>query len=350
MGRVRLMAAGIVFLALAGPAAAGPIRVGIETAAPVTEPFLVRVYGHYADFHNGTSRHWKDALVPGGGRHFVPLGPVNALLNMGVSVSIYHPAYVSEYARSHKTPLLLRPVGFDTFRPRSWQAIMASHEEFANGGPEQFLGQALGHLRTFVEGYLPALDGRDAPTPPDAPGGHLPLLREIARFAESDQASERRNRWVERQTDSEFVRALARQDLESRAELREWLRRAEAWLSVPREQRVEVRERMRQMRYATSVGEELLGPHDLAELAAFVRRDAEDRNEGREPEGSTSWTNPETRVSYRASVDDGRRACPTLSLRTDLTTLVAADLGDMTKTVTGRLCRSESGRWDFGRQ
>lgn len=350
MRRAYLVAAGTLLLALARPAAAGPIRVGIETEANETGPFLVRVYGHYADFHNGSSRHWKDALLPGGGRHFVPLGPVNALLNTGVSVSIYHPSYVSEVARSYKTPLLLRPVGFDTFRPRSWQAIMASREEFANGGPEQFLGQALGHLQTFVEGYLPALDSGDAPPPPDALRRHLPLLREIARFAESDEASERRDRWAKRHTDPEFVRALARQDLESRALLREWLRRAEAWLSVPREQRVEVRERMRQMRYAKSVGEELLDPSDLAELAALARRDAEDRTAGREREGSTSWTNPETLVSFRASLDDGRRACPTVSLTTELTTLVDADLGDMTKTVTGRLCRDESGRWAFGRR
>jgi hypothetical protein len=350
MGRATLMRAGILLLVLAGPARAGPIRVGVETEGPVTEPFLVRVYGHYASIHNGTSRHWKDALLPGGGRHFVPLGPVNPLLNMGVSVSIYHPAYVSEHARSHETPLLLRPVGFDTFRPRSWQAIMESREEFANGGPEQFLGQALGHLQTFVEGYLPALDAGDAPTPPDALRSHLPLLREIARFAESDEASESRDRWSTNHTDPEFVRALARQDLESRALLREWLRRAEAWLSVPREQRIEVRERMAQMRYPKSVGEELLGPSDLTELADLARRDAEDREAGREPEGSTSWTNPETRVSYRASLDDGRRSCPTLSLTTDLTTLVDADLGDMTKTVTGRLCRNESGSWGFGRR
>ena len=92
--------------ALATSAAAGPIRVGIETPDPVTEPFLVRVTGHYANLHNGTSRHWKDALIPAGGRHFVLLGPVNAVLNMGVSVSIYHPAYVTERERSRKTCVL----------------------------------------------------------------------------------------------------------------------------------------------------------------------------------------------------------------------------------------------------
>lgn len=350
MERACVMGAGVLLWALAGPVAAGPIRVGIETERPLADPFLVQVYGHYASIHNGRSRHWKDALIPSGGRHFVSLGPVNLLLNMGVSVSTYHPAYVSERARSQRTPLLLRPVGFDTFRPRSWQAIMSSRLEFANGGPEQFLGQALGHVQTFVESYLPALDARDAPTSSDALRRHLPLLREIVDFAASDEARERRDGWVVRRhaSDSAFARALASQDLESLVTLREWLRRAEAWLSLPREQRVEVRQRMAQMRYPKSVGEELLSPHDLAELAALVERDREDRAGGREPEGSTSWTNPETRVSYRASLGDGRRTCPTVSLTTDLTTLVAADLGGMMKSVKGRLCRDESGHWEFG--
>ena len=90
----RAIVFGIVTLVwgLGGPALAGPIRVGVETETPVAGPFLVRVSGHYADFHNGRSRHWKTALIPAGGRHFVALGPVNALLNMGVSVSIYHPS------------------------------------------------------------------------------------------------------------------------------------------------------------------------------------------------------------------------------------------------------------------
>jgi hypothetical protein len=336
----------------AAPAAAGPIRLGVETETPPAEPFLVRVYGHYFDFHNGRSRHWKDALIPAGGRHFVPLGPVNALINLGVSVSIHHPAYVAERQRSQRTPLLIRPVGFETFRPRSWRQVMTSGGEFANGGPEQVLGQALGHVWLFVESYLPALDASQRWQVSDAAlRGQLPLLREIVEFAHRDESRERRSRWAQRQAggDPEFARSLARRDLEQLAELREWLRRAEAWLSLAREQRAEVHRRMEQMRSVRSVGAELLSQRDLAELGAFVERQAADRAAGREPEGAIRWTNPATRISYRAQLSGQPRECTRVSLTTDLTTLVEVDLGGLTHTVVGELCRVAAGRWEYGR-
>jgi len=347
----RLVAFTIALGLLAVPAAAGPIRLGVETEAPTAEPFLVRVNGHYFDFHNGRSSHWKDALIPAGGRHFVALGPVNLLVNLGVSVSIHHPAYVAERARSQRTPLLIRPVGFETFHPRSWRSVMEGQGEFANGGPEQFLGQALGHLWLFVADYLPAVDGSERfDVSDEALRSHLPLLREIVDFAQRDEARQRRIRWVEERSvgNPDFVRSLARQDLESLADLREWLRRAEAWLSLERAQRVAVRRRIDQMQSARRVGAELLSERDLAELGAFVERHAEDEAAGREPEGAIRWTNPATRLSYRAQVSGTLRDCTRVSLTTDLTTLVELDLGDLTHTVVGELCRIAPGRWEYG--
>jgi hypothetical protein len=333
--------------ALAGPASGGPIRLGVETGTRLEEPFLVRITGHYADFHNGHSRHWKTALIPAGGRHFVALGPVNAVLNMGVSVSVYHPAYISERERSRKTPLLIRPVGFETFQPRSWHSVMASGGAFENGGPEQFLGQAFGHVREFVESYLPAVDRSDRWEVPDsALRRHLPLFREIDRFCDREEARLRRSGGF-RGDDPAFERALARQDLEMRAELSEWVRRSEAWLSLARAERVEVHRRLEQMSSARSVAEELLTGSDVAEIAAFVERQLADRAEGREPEGAVSWTNPATRISFRAKLRGRPGDCVAVSVTTDLTTLVAADLGDLTHSVRGRLCRGGTGSWEY---
>jgi hypothetical protein len=346
----RLLACTIALALLAAPAGAGPIRVGVETDAAEELPFLVRVYGHYFDFHNGRSSHWKDALIPAGGRHFVALGPVNVLINLGVSVTLHHPAYVAERAESRRTPLLIRPVGFDTFRPRSWRQVMASGGEFANGGPEQVLGQALGHLWLFVESYLPALDAAPHYAVSDATlRARLPLLREIAAFAQREESRERRNAWARRKSDDPgFQRSMARQDLEQQAELREWLRRAEAWLSLPRERRVAVRRRATQMRSVRSVGSELLAARDLAALGAWVDRQAADRAAGREVEGPIRWTNPDTRISYRAQLGGQPRECTRVAVTTDLTTLVEVDLGELTHTVTGALCRVGPGRWEYG--
>ena len=90
-----LVALGLLLLAV--PAAAGPVRLEIETVEVPRDPFAVTVTGHYADLHNGTSRTWKRALVPADGPRWLPLGPVNWLLNMGVSLWIYHPEYVADH-------------------------------------------------------------------------------------------------------------------------------------------------------------------------------------------------------------------------------------------------------------
>ena len=81
---MRVLAATLLALAIAPSAWAGPIRVGIDVGddAP-RDPFMVGVTGHYADFHNGHSRRWKNTLVRADGRHWIPLGPVNVLIMPG---------------------------------------------------------------------------------------------------------------------------------------------------------------------------------------------------------------------------------------------------------------------------
>jgi hypothetical protein len=344
-----------ILLALALPcaAAAGPIRVHIETAAEVSEPFLVRVNGHYADFHLGHSSHWKDALLRAGKRRSIGLGPVNPLLNMGVSVTVYHPEYVSEYARSKKTPLLVRPVGFETFRPKAWRDAMASGEGPEAGNAAQALNHVVGHLQLFLDAYLPALDTAG---PDDAASDArlhelLPLFDALAHFAAETAQRVQPTGWVAEKVEEDpaFARAMARQALEQRALLRELLRRTRAWLSVPREERIQVRRLMQAMRYPRSVGEELMTDDDLAALGAFLDRYGDDRSARREPEASTSWINAANRVAYRAHVVSPPHHCAYLSITADVTRVVAADLGDMTHTVRANFCRRSSGEWRYGR-
>lgn len=348
----RLVVAALGLLA-ASASAAGPIRVKIDTAVAPRDPFLVRVQGHYADFHNGYSRHWRDALVRAGRRRTIDLGPVNPLVNMGVSVSIYHPEYVSARARSKKTPLLVRPVGFETFRPQSWRRVIETAAAFENGGPHQPLGQVLGHLQLFLSAYLPAVDEASGAmaVSDDSLRAHLPLLEELVRFGDSDAAAARPQRWVVEKlaTDPAFARSMAQTDLETRAELRDLLHRAREWLSLPRERRIAVRRLMEDMRYPRGVGEALMTSEDLAELGAFLDRYAKDRAARRAPETAASWTNRENRVGYRVHVLDPPRQCAYLSISVDLTGVVPADLGDMTNRVKANFCRRASGEWRYGR-
>jgi hypothetical protein len=344
-----------IALALALPCAAtaGPIRVQIDTAAEVPDPFLVSVNGHYADFHLGYSRHWKDALLRPGRRRSIDLGPVNPLLNMGVSVTIYHPEYVAAYARSKKTPLLVRPVGFETFRPRAWRDAMASGEGPDAGNAAQALNHVVGHLQLFLDAYLPAVD---AAQPDDAVSDArlrqlLPFFDALVQFGAEEAQRVQPSGWVGEKMEEEpaFARSMARQALEQCALMHELLRRTQAWLSVPRDERAALRELMRAMRYPRSVGEDLMTADDRAELGAFLERYAEDRSARREPETSTSWINPENRVAYRVHAVSPPRECAYLSITADVTGVVTADVGDMVHTVKANFCRRASGEWRYGR-
>jgi hypothetical protein len=311
----------------------------------------VSVIGHYADLHNGHSRHWKDALVRPGRHRTIGLGPVNPLLNMGVSVAAYHPEYLAARERSRRTPLLVRPVGFE-LRPRPWRSVLDSGGAFANGGPEQGLAQVLAHLQLFLDSYLPALDAAGDGSAASEAGlhGYLPLFEELARFAESDAAAARPaepGRGIA--ADPAFARSLAQQDLAQRAEVRELLRRAREWLGLPRESRVAVRGLMAGMRHPKSLGEELMTPGDRAELGAFLERYRRDREAGREPETATQWTNPENRVEYRVRLLDPPQQCAFVSVAVDLTGVVRADLGAMTNEVRASFCQRRPGDWRYGR-
>jgi hypothetical protein len=343
-------------LLLAPVAGAGPLRLGIETADSPRDPFLVQVSGHYADIHNGYSRHWKDVLIPAGGRHWIPLGPVNPILNMGVSVTVYHPEYLALHERSRKTPLLLRPLRLESFRPRAWRHVLAAGPEAAVDGAgarvEHPLWQALGHLQLFLGAWLPAMDAAGATHESDGSlRSYLPLFDEMKRFVEAtgpvgirftlSQASPEKQ--------AAFARSLARQELETRAELAELTRRAHAWLSVPRAERVTLRTYMEEMRSPRGLGERLLGERDLHELGAFLDLYAADKAARREPEKRVSWTDPETRIRYRVRVLDPPPGCAFLAITTDLTGVVPAELGDMTHEVKANFCQRASGEWRYGR-
>jgi hypothetical protein len=211
----------------------------------------------------------------------------------------------------------------------------------------------LGHFQGFLDLYLPAVDAASGglSVPDESLRAYMPLFDDLVRFGDSDAAAARTQRWVnqEMQDDPAFARSMAQNDLEARTELRELLRRARAWLSLPRERRIVVRQLMREMRYPKTVGEELMMPADLAQLAAFLDRYREDRAARREPEPATSWTNPENRVAYRVHVLDPPHQCAYLSVAIDLTEVVSADLGDMTNQVKASFCRRESGEWRYGR-
>jgi len=338
------------FLFLACPAAAGPVRLEIETAETPRDPFVVTVTGHYADLHNGYSRTWKHALVPAGRAQWLPLGPVNWLLNMGVSLRVSHPEYVGESQRSRKTPLLVRPVFFEPFRPRAWRDVMAEWPTNVEKRNEHPLFAVLGHLQGFLHIWLPTMDAEGSVTDAQM-RTYLPFLDELLSFAEAAGPAPRGTAMTidDPEKHRAYERSLASQELEARADAAELVRRAHAWLSVPRLERVALRTAMEDMGSPKGLGERLMSEHDLAELSGFLDRYAANRAARRDPEERVSWTNPETRISYRVTVLDPPPGCAYVSVTTDLTRVVDADLGDMKHEVRARFCQRASGDWRYGR-
>jgi hypothetical protein len=336
----------------AAPAMAGPIRVEIRPETEPRDPFVVSVTGHYASIHNGNSRRWLEAPLRAGPRRFIPLGPVNALLNVGVSVSVGHPDYIAEYARSHSTPLLVRPVGFETFRPRTWRSYLASGGPLENGGPSYPLGQILGHFQYFLFVWLPTIDaaGEDLQASEESVRSYVPLFDDLARLAMTDAAAVRPAYLVSRSQheDPVFMRNLSVSDEKQRAEVRDLLFRIREWVSVPRADRVRIRAMMEAMQNPQRLSEELMSAGDRTRVSSLLDGYAAARDAGREPEIAVSWASAETGVEYRVRVEDPPRACADVGISADLTGVVSADLGEMTDRVKARFCRRTTGEWGFG--
>jgi len=337
------------------PAAAGPIRLGVEPIENVSGPALVRVSGHYISIHNGISRHWKDEFIPIGGRHFVPLGAVNPLINVGVSVRIIHPELVSAHARSHSTPLLLRPVGFETFEPRTWRDVMASGEsrfgERPNTPAGHVLPQAYWHLKSILEEYLPAYDAK--------PGIDLvgdPIVQQLdffdalVRYAlDAPPPTFEMPRGTSEENRSSYMRSLREQDLTQRVEIEEVLYRLHEWLSLDRAERQRIRRLMDGMQRAQGVADQLMTEADRKRLGDYMNEVETSRVLRQDYQKGKSWSDPATGISYRVRMLDPRGECAKLSISADLTGLVKADLDELIHTVEGRFCREADGTSRFSK-
>jgi hypothetical protein len=344
----------ILVTTAASTVVAGPIRLGVEPMTSIDGPILVRVSGHYISIHNGNSHHWKDDFIPAGGRHFIPLGPVNPLINVGVSVRIIHPEIVSASARSSSTPLLLRPVGFDTFEPLTWEEILERGETRFGDRPEtpagHVLAQAYWHLRSILEEYLPALDDEGGQNESSsALPNQLALLERIARHA-LDAPPQEMNRppSLPAENLASYRRSLREQDLKFRVELEEALHRLREWLSLDRDQRRLVRSMMQRMQYPQRVADQLMTRADRQRLGEYLAELDTQRALRQAHPKSTSWVDATTRVAYRVRMLKFSGECVRLNVQTDLTLVVPADVGDMTHSVEGRFCRDADGLARFG--
>lgn len=347
-----LLAACAAFTATS-PATAGPIRLGVEPLEGVSGPALVRVSGHYISIHNGISHHWKDDFIPVGGRHFIPLGPVNPLINVGVSVRIIHPELISAHARSHSTPLLLRPVGFETFVPRTWREIMTSGESRFGDRPDtpagHVLPQAYWHLKSILEEYLPAYDADPGADLKGDPIAHqLDLFDELVRYAlDAPPPIFELPRGMPEESRTGYVRSLRERDLKQRVEIAEVLHRLREWLSLDRAKRRHIRSLMDGMQRPQDVADELMTEADRKRVFEYMNEVEASRARRQDYRKGKSWSDPTTGIRYRVRMLEPRGECARLSVSTDLTGLVKADLNNLIHSVEGRFCRDADGTSRF---
>ena len=323
---MRWLVIALLGLGLASPLSASLVTVEIDADPDRNAPFVVRLSGSYAGIHDNRSHHWKNVLVESGWRRPIYVGFENPFLNVGVFASIHHPAYLSASARVKHAPHLLWPASFPTFEPRSWRDVM---ETGVLPRPDSQISLILAsHLTAFVDLYVPTMDeaGRG-----DEVAVFLPQLEELHRFARAhDTGRDAR-------------------DFAAQADADAALRRVREWLSVTPADRMRVRELMEQMRGPKPVGEDLMTDYDFEQLGAFLALHARARERRREPRESTSWTNPENRVEYRVHLRSRPSTCASLSVTADLTRVVEADLGGMTKQVNAQFCQRGNGEWRYGR-
>jgi hypothetical protein len=322
---MRWIVVALLGLGLATPANASLVTVEIDADHDRDAPFVVRLSGRYAGIHENRSHHWRNALVKSGRRRPIYVGFENPILNIGVYASIHHPAYLSAAARVDHAPYLLWPASFPTFEPRPWSDVVETGELPRPGS--QVSAILASHLSAFVDLYLPTMDeaGRG-----DEVAVFLPQLEELHRFVRSHDAGR------------------DARDFAARASADAALRRVREWLSVAPVDRMRVRELMEQMRGPKPMGEDLMTDYDFEQLGAFLARHARAQERRRKPRNSTSWTNPENQVEYRVHLRSRPSTCASLSVTADLTQVVEADLGGMTKQVNAQFCQRGNGEWRYG--
>ena len=334
----------IVALLLLPVSAYAGVEVTLDSLDPAIEDvnpwFTVRT-GYSRHGIHGNHGHTADMrVVKAGVTTKIPVNFFNPLFFYKTYVQLYHPAYLPIGDGAEKMPTMVRTVSFDNFELRSWRSVIDSANPIMKSGPEIHVQTVVDHIFIFVDSYIYEMDRAGKAVDLSV---YLPLFKELSAYTKATSPSQRySSKSIEdlREKDPEYAARLAA-TLEGKLKGADsYIAEAEALLQLTAEERLKLRFRQEHIFKTKVIYYDTMEESDRDNLLKFVKNQFAERSprrrSNRSIETKSSWTNPETGISYAVSYGASYRMrvgktdeyvpCIRFGLSVDLTTSVPVEI------------------------
>ena len=312
----RLIVCLVVMLLFASPRpAVADVRVSMATDLEGGRHFMVDTHILYGGIHGSHAKLLDRSFLSAGEEKRITVLAVVPFLYGSIITSAQHPAYYhGDTVRSDKIPFALRTITLDQITPVSWRSLLDRGTALTASGVGIRASDVNNHFGLILRQYLPAFDR--ARIREDL-RQHLPLLREMAAFAHSEQALKNSKMGMARVSSGnpgQYDEAVERTAAEYRRQLVQRLGEIEGWLDLAQEKRRPMHDWVEKSHKAEYVYREMMDDSDRQQILRLLEQSQQSN-----PQSTVAWTNGKTGVHYTFSLNTGTGTKDGPGYRTDLT-------------------------------
>ncbi len=288
----------IILLLLTPHAADAGVRITMSDEIDPQAEVVVETKIRYASFHGYNHKSLEPDLIKAGESKNKTVLAVIPILFDAVYANAFHPAYYIDSSRSEKAPFALRTVELPMLQPRSWAELLKTGEPLREGGVGITAGAVNDHFYMILSYFLPTFD---------AAGGqedlrrHLPLLEQLAAFANTPQAltnSQVNMRRFSSHDPDKYVESVKRTEGGYRLQLMRRLQAIRGWLALDQDERRPMHDWLHHLHKPDYVFNQVMDDADREQVYGLLQQ-SEKRGHPRFVE----WTNPATRVKFIFSLN-----------------------------------------------
>jgi hypothetical protein len=290
----------------------------------------IQIHGHSVDMR----------VVEAGVTTKIPVNFFNPFFFYKTNVQLYHPAYLAIGDSAEKMPTIFRTVSFGPFELKSWRSVMDSKIPIVKSGHKIHVQDVVDHIFFFVDTYIYEMDKASKKVDLSV---YLPLLKELIAYTKETSPSQSySSKLIEDliKKDPTYATRL-KADIDGKfREADSYIAEAEALLQLTPEERLKLRYRQEHIFKTKGIYYDTMDDSDREKLLKFVEGQFAVRSR-RKPsskaiEGSWSWLNPKTGISYSVSYSqtytmrigktDEYLPCMSFGLSVDLSTSVPVEI------------------------
>ena len=314
MARLILCLAATLLFAVTRPAVAD-VRVSLATDLEAGRHFLVETHILYAGLHGGHAKLLDRSFLSAGEEKHITVLAVEPFSYGSTFASARHPAYYhGDTVKSDKIPFALRTITLEKMTPVSWRSLLDRGTPLSASGVGIRAGDVNSHFQMILRHYLPAFDR--ARVREDL-RQYLPLLREMAAFAHTEQALANSRMGMARVSSArsgQHHAAVEETEAAYRRQLVQHLGEIEGWLALPQDKRRPMHDWVENAHKAEYAFREMMDDSDRQQIMRLLEQSQQPN-----PQKSVAWTNSNTNVHYTFSLNTATGSNDSPGYRTDLT-------------------------------